>query len=135
MYDKYEPELGQFAFGQPWKEFECPKLLESALRMIDDELDRIMWNIHQEKYPSPFSNTANDFKCDAFEVDAYNWGDDDQPYNFKWRDVEISWYKYLGRGMSVNQKISNDKISEMLDDCMDALRRYEEEHSDMSMYF
>jgi hypothetical protein len=100
----YEPELGQFLFGQPWQKLECPKLLEAALVMIDNELDRIMWNINQEAYSSPFENTGTSFKCyNIFEVKAYNWGDKAQDYNFKWKDIEVSWYKYLGRGMSVNR--------------------------------
>ena len=32
------------------------------------------------------------------------------------------------RGTSVNQELSNDKIAEMLDDCLGALRKYEAEH-------
>lgn len=33
----------------------------------------------------------------------------------------------MGRGTFVNQNMSNDRIAEMLDDCLDALRKYEEE--------
>ena len=128
MSEIFEPELGQMVFGQPWGEYRASNLLIAALESISTELDRVMWNIYQVEYDSPFENTANDFQCDAFEVDAYSWDDDIQPYNFKWRDVEVKWYKYLGRGTSVNQELSNDKIAEMLDDCLGALRKYEAEH-------
>jgi hypothetical protein len=122
----FEPELGQMAFGQPYKEHEVSNLVDAALCRIRDELRRVMWNIHQREYENPFGNSGNSFKCDTFEVQAYSWGDDEQPFNFKWRGVEISWYKYLGRGMSANQKISADLAAEMLDDCLAAVIRYEE---------
>ena len=124
----YEPELGQALFGQPYKEYDVSNLLHAALQSIDAELDRVMGNVTQKEYHSPFANSGNDFKCDAFEVDAYSWDETiEQKYNFKWRDIEISWYKYLGRGMSVNRVMSNDYIAQMLDDCLLALETYEGE--------
>jgi len=128
---EYEPELGQAVFGQPYKEYEISNLLYAALQRIDTELDRVMGNVTQKEYHSPFANSGNDFKCDAFEVHAYSWDETiEQEYNFKWRDIEISWYKYLGRGMSVNRVMSNDYIAQMLDDCLLALENYEEEMSE-----
>jgi hypothetical protein len=121
----FEPELGQMVFGQPFKDHKVSNLVEAALRRIRDELSRVMWNVNQEHYESPFCNTGSDFKCDRFEVQAYSWGDEEQPFNFKWRGVEISWYKYLGRGMSANTAISALTASEMLDDCLDALVLWE----------
>lgn len=127
MTDKpYQPELGQMCFGQPWQQHETSELVRAVLSRIDDELGRVIWNTTQEAYNSPFGNTSESFKCDAFEVQAYSWAEDGQPYNFKWRDVEISWYKYLGRGMSANKVLEPGLLSEMLDDCMAALSRYEE---------
>lgn len=122
----FEPELGQMIFGQPHKEHEASNLVDAALCRIRDELRRVMWNIHQREYDSPFANSGNGFKCETFEVQAYSWGDDEQPFNFKWRGVEISWYKYLGRGMSANQELPAALVSDMLDDCLAAVARYEE---------
>lgn len=124
----YEPELGQAIFGQPFKQHAVSNIVDAALCRIRDELDRVMWNVNQKEYDSPFGNTGNSFKCETFEVAAYSWGDDEQPYNFKWRHIEISWYKYLGRGMSSNVEISPDIASEMLDDCLKAAAVWE--HSD-----
>lgn len=121
----YQPELGQMLFGQPHKQFAGSNLLEAALRRLDYALETVMWNINQEEYSSPFNNTGNSFKCDKFEVHAYSWGGDEQPFNFKWRDVEVSWYKWCGRGLTVNQELPSSTISEMLDDCLDAIIRYE----------
>lgn len=122
----YQPELGQMIFGQPFKEHAVSNLVDAALCHIRDELDRVMWNVNQREYDSPFGNTGNTFKCDTFEVHAYSWGDDEQPYNFKWRGIEISWYKYLGRGMSANAIITPATVSEMLDDCLKGAAAWED---------
>lgn len=98
-------------------------LIIAALQMISDELDIAMWNKTQEDYNSPFSNTGNNFKNDTFEVRAYYWGDDDEEYNkpnFKYKNIEISWYKYLGRGMDIPD-ITYDELDIMLNDCLRSL--------------
>jgi hypothetical protein len=100
----------------------------AALNMIREELDRVMWNIHQIEYSSPFGNSAERFKCDTFEVEAYSWDDSyEQPYNFKWRDIKISWYKYLGRGMEIPNKLTPNLAAQMLRECLEALDKYEKE--------
>lgn len=124
----YEPELGQLCFGQPFKEYKVSDLVIAALHEIDDKLSTVMWNIYQKEYSSPFSNTGNSFKCDTFEVEAYSWNDAmEQPYNFKWKDVEISWYKYLGRGVSSNIEISPELANQMLNECLEAVYRLEKD--------
>ena len=37
-----------------------------------------------------------------------------QPFNFRWRGIEISWYKWFGRGTSSNIEITPNMASEML---------------------
>lgn len=119
----YEPELGQAMFGQPYKQHEVPEIWDAALSFLRAELDRVMWNREQRQYDSPFGNTANRFECPAFIVEAYSWDDDyEQPFNFKWKGVEISWYKYLGRGMSANADLAPDQAAEMLTECLAAVR-------------
>ena len=120
---KYEPELGQAVFGQPPQEYDCPEWIEALLWYIDKELDRVMWNVNQEEYASPFANTGNSYKNDTFEVHAYSWDDEEQPYNFKYEDIEISWYKYLGRGMSINKITSEGRMIRMLEDCLESIRK------------
>lgn len=125
----YKPELGQAAFGQPFKEFNVSPELESALMAIETRLCLKMAQ-HVKNYDSPFANTGNKFSCGTFSVEAYSWDDDvDQPWNFKWRDVEVSWYKYFGRGMSVNQNLSIARIEEMLVECYEAIALYGEEEA------
>ncbi len=128
--DSYEPEIGQWAFGQPYKEYRASALLIAALDAIDGELDRIMWNIHQERYESPFGNTGNSFQeLDDFQVEAYSWNEEyEQPWNFKCGDIEVSWYKYSGRGTSVNREVLPSEIAQMLDACLSALHEYESEN-------
>lgn len=119
----YEPELGQAIFGQPFKQVAVPDYVESHLRTIESELERVMWNRHQEDYSSPFGNTGNSYKNATFEVVAYSWDETtEQPFNFKWKDFEISWYKYCGRGMSMNKSMSPAKAAEMLTECLDSIR-------------
>ena len=120
----FEPELGQAAFGQPYKRIAVSQVLGDALMAIDLRLCLKMWQTNPD-YDSPFANSGNTFICDAFAVQAYSWDDEAEQYwNFRWRDVEVSWYKYLGRGMSVNKVLTNRQIEAMLDDCYRAIQEY-----------
>lgn len=122
MNDRYTPELGQMAFGQPFKEYACPAYLEAALEMIRNEVGRVEWNRQQKEF-DPFGNTGAKYKTDLYEVEAYCWDDEiEQPWNFKWRDLEVSWYKYLHRGMSMNRETTPDECSVMLDECLAATK-------------
>ena len=104
------------------QQYECPEWIIALLKRINDKLDTVMWNKYQKEYESPFANTGNYFKNDVFEVEAYNWNDDiSQEYNFKCGDIEISWYKYLGRDTTINDNFEEKYIIEMFDKCMDSL--------------
>ena len=122
----YVPELGQMAFGQPWKQYAVSELGQAALRSIAEEFDRVQWNINQEETPNPFDNSGARFECPTFKAHAYSWNDEEeQPWNFKWGDIEISWYKWSGRGTSSNVELTPQLISNMLDACLQGLRDYE----------
>lgn len=123
----YEPELGQMCWGNPTQELAVPEYIKSHLAWVKDELDRVMWNVNQKEYDSPFDNSGNveGFVCDAFEAHAYDWNEDNkQPFNFKWHDLEISWYKYFGRGMSMNRDVAPDEAAAMLGECLEAVRNH-----------
>ena len=124
----YTPELGQALFGQPHKECEVPEIWHAALSFLRYEIERAYWNTHQEKAANPFDNSGGEFKTPEFHAVAYSWIDEDQPYNFKWRDIEISWYKYLGRGMSANKPLNPDLAAEMLSRCISSIRDWEKSH-------
>ena len=122
-------ELGQMCFSpNTIHHYDCPDYVVALLRDIARKLDIVMWNSKQKEYDSPFENTGNDFICDTFEVHAYNWSEDiNQPYNFKCGDIEISWYKYLGRGCTMNNKWSQSAMIEMYNKCMKALDKINKE--------
>ena len=109
---KYQPELGQMCFGQPWQQRECPEKVKSAL----DALQFAWYAARRDG--NPFSNTGAQFDGDKFKVNAYSWNDEEQEFNFAWRDVRVSWYKYLGRGTTINREMADDEVSEMLRECM-----------------
>lgn len=71
-------------------------------------------------YIDPFSNTGEQFETDIFWVKAYDWNKEGDQVNFAWRDIKISWYKHLGRGMQVScpYPVTPDLICEMLNECL-----------------
>ena len=125
MADQYVPELGQMMFGQPTQSFQTSDLMEAVLTLLQYRVQNLQWNLNQRDMPDPFSNSGGSFKCDAFEVEAYSWGDEEQPFNFKWGALEISWYKYMGRGMSANMDIPPELADRCLKDCLACLDRME----------
>lgn len=102
----------------------------ALLGAIKEELDRVMWNLHQKEYDNPFLNTGDVFKNDMFEVFAYNWDldarEEYQPYNFKCGDIKIRWYKWYGRDPEVNGKYSKEEYIDMFNKCMESIREMDE---------
>jgi len=120
-------ELGQILFSpNTIHPYDCPQWVIALLRDIERKLSIVMWNKNHKEYESPFANTGNEFIGKNFEVHAYNWNDEDsQDYNFKCGDIEISWYKYLGRGTTVNKLHSRDEYIRMYEICMEELNRWD----------
>lgn len=110
---EYQPELGQMYFGQPWKQLKCPEKVQGAL----DSLQSAWYAARGNE--NPFSNTGAQFDGEKFKAHAYSWNDDEeQEFNFAWRDVRVSWYKCLGRGTTINREMEDAEVSEMLRECM-----------------
>lgn len=101
-------------------------LIEAALFYIRDNLKINLWNKHQKEI-DPFGNYGDDYIGKVFEVKSYDWSSEgksiDDIFNFKWRDFKVCWYKYLGRGMEYNRKISNDEINLMLNECINEINK------------
>jgi len=117
MENVYEPELGQMLFGQPTQEYKVEQYLEDALRAIKYAFDVLYLD-----EDNPFGNVGTSFKNGVFEVEAYSWDENyDQPYNFKWNDVEVSWYKYFARGISVNRQVTAEEARLLLIECLKSL--------------
>lgn len=95
----------------------CPECLEQTLGRLRSEWTD--WNPHPND--NPFSNTGASFVCETFSVQAYSWSDDQQPFNFKCGDIEVSWYKYLGRAMTVNRDVSIAEALSVYEVCAAAL--------------
>lgn len=96
--------------------FAISTTLLAALESIREKWDELM-----PAKPSPFSNNASAFVCDVFSVEAYSWTNENQSYNFKWGDVEVSWYKYFGRSMTANRPVSRSEAGELMTACLNAL--------------
>lgn len=114
---------------------EASELLIAALSAIGGEIWRVTHNAGDIR--NPMANSGHCFKCKTFEANAYDWAELDTPddveipeqINFKWRDIQVSWYKCIGRGTYVNREITPDEIAEMLNDCLAACRNWEKENS------
>jgi hypothetical protein len=115
---------------------KCPEWLEAFLEHIETELERVMWNKNQKEYQSPFRNTGNSFENDVFLVRAYDWGWDyadtlhiPAPVNFLWKtgQLEVRWYKHLGRLPELNREVTPDEGIQMLDECIASLRAGEDD--------
>lgn len=128
-------ELGNLMFNTNENhEYPCEDYIVDLLRGIERVLEIMMWNKGEKDYASPFGNTGNSFKNDTFEVQAYSWNDEEvQEYNFLYKvdrtksnlqDIKISWYKYLGRDTTINQKLDPNIIVDMHKNCINSL--YEE---------
>ena len=116
--DSFEPEFGQLVMGQPPQEFETPGYVDAALEFLAEMFFEDK-NISKE---NPFRNTGYSWKNNVFEVHAYDWNEDHiQEYNFKYKDIKVSWYKYLGRGSSINREVTPVECWEMLKECVESL--------------
>lgn len=113
-------------FDQP-----CSALCLAALHAIRDRLQIVMWNRNQTEYESPFTNTGNCFENEVFKANAHSWTNESQEWNFCWRDLKISWYKYCGRTTYCNKTMTNDEIATMLEDCLASLDRFDKETDQM----
>ena len=114
----YEPEMGQAVFGNPMGEFDFDSMENSGI--VEDMLRIISW------YATGDSSYSDEFKNDVFELRSYYWGEDDEIEalpNFKHykTGLEIRWYKYIGRGMSVNKHVCPECFYNVFVECMNSL--------------
>lgn len=110
----YEPELGQMIFGQPWKANEAPWEMELAMSTLG-------MLIGKRHGANPASNSGARFRSNVFLMDAYSWSDDEQPYNFKMGDIEVSWYKHSERGATCNDPALQADYADLMLKCIPAI--------------
>lgn len=102
MSEGFVPELGQMMFGTP-----------NVAGNHDAEWARHGLYSISEALGNERPGYACDFENDVFEMHPYWWGDEDAPeaerpnFRHKASGLEISWYKYIGRGMSGPERPSN----------------------------
>lgn len=108
-------ELGNIIFNNnKHQDFICPDWIVALLKDIKERLSIAYWNQYQLELPSPFDNTGTTHQGKIFEVLSHNWSSDiKRPYNFKYKNIEISWYKYLGRDTTINGDYSPEEIITM----------------------
>ena len=118
----FNPELGQAMFGQPTQELDCPWYIKTALNCLS-----YYWDIGFRRLSNPFDNTGWNYNGEYFQVEAYSWDDEtDQEWNFKCDEmkIQVSWYKHLNRGTSINRIPSEAETLIMLDKCLKELQQY-----------
>ena len=114
--------IGQLLFGHPPHSYDVPEIWEAALDAVNAEIERVWFNERQAAVSGPMRNYAARYDCEVFSAHAYDWDNEDQPWNFKWRDVRIRWYKRCGSGMTANMPLTPDMAAEMLTECLAAIR-------------
>ena len=73
---------------------------------------------------NPCENNSSEFSNSTFSMRAFYWGDDSKTVqipNFKYKDFEVSWYKYLGRGMEQSREISEEEFRTIFKECLNSL--------------
>jgi len=123
--ERYSPEIGQLAFGCPTSQYACPEFVEAGLAHLANEIERVLWNTNQKTMAAPTENNGSQYATDAFEMRAYYWGDDKTLAslpNFRCGDFEVRWYKFLGRGMSMNKEIDANAFFELIEKCLTSVR-------------
>jgi hypothetical protein len=116
-------ELGHLVYGPLPQEYACPEWIINLLWGLAEKLPG------EWRWGTPFDNSGESFRNEVFAVQAYSWGDEDQPWNFKYDDIEISWYKWLGRGTTINRIITGPEGTAMYIACLNSLDdiRFEED--------
>lgn len=95
-------------------ELEINSEIEKALSTIRGCLEMM------SPQQTPFDDSSLDFNNGVFAVAAFRWGEE-QSWNFKWRDFEVSWRGYFAREAKVNRELSEREIRAMLDECVYSL--------------
>lgn len=124
MSDRYQPELGQAAFGCPWGAYETGELGDACIAYVCREISRVYWNINQEEWDG-----RSDPEIAGLTWRPYWWGDEEDPEatkpNLEHGDVAIRWYKYPGRGQSVSKQMSADDWKSWLEGTLATVRAHE----------
>lgn len=112
---EFDPELGQSIFGQPYQEMGATDEVVAAMRLIAGSIEGAGLG------ENPGDNNGSTFINGTFQMDAYSWSEEEQPFNFKWKNFQVSWYKYLARSATQNRAISPRELAEMTCQCLGSI--------------
>lgn len=108
---------------------DCPMYIEALLSSLGGQIELVEWNKTQKSYDAPTRNVGGYWANDVFEMRSFVWCTHDGPDdsckcnlpNFKCGDIEVTWYKYLGRGTRINGEYSADEIVDMYNRCYESI--------------
>jgi hypothetical protein len=123
MNDRYEPEIGQMCFGNPWGEFECPDYIVALIEFLASEVCISEWNRTQDEqaFDKPTNNSGSRWANDTFSLRAYYWGDDEAEQakpNFACGDFGVRWYKHARRGTTMNREVTPAEAVAFFERCL-----------------
>ena len=123
-------ELGQIVSNHTVESYDCPDFIQAGLRFLSGAIEVGEWNRTQKTFDSPMDNTGNRYRCGTFDARAYCWdetSDDADLPNFHYKGprhepLEIYWYKYIGRGMSMSRDVDANEFFEIIEECVDNVK-------------
>ena len=124
----FQPELGQAAFGAPWVEYDVSDIGSACIAALLDEIRRVFWNRAQRQVEFRSEDDAETWNAygSAIEWHAYWWGNEDADEarrpNLIFDGVAVHWYKWPGRGDSVDREMLPDDWARWLTGALAAVR-------------
>ena len=122
-------KLGQICFGNPSQEFQLDSEPYGSIvyaLLVELGFDNYghpeTSNRHMgfsTELENSFDETTRCYRVDQYEIRPYYWGEDESLMDLpnlvnKNIGLEISWYKYCGRGMSCNKNLSSQEFCKQL---------------------
>lgn len=126
-------EMGQWIFGNPWGNEGCPDYVDALLRDLLREIERVWWNNNQDTLD--LSHGGNDWITEIFQLRTYRWeGTDEEKAlpNLAFENVEVRWYKYPGRSVTLNVKQTPAEWVAWYDKFLAAIRAEEDDKHDFN---
>ena len=136
MGEGYRPEVVQWISGTRWEPIAMDDTEISIMMGLFRDISRAFWNRRQEPWcesrwgeeTTVYDVGNRDPGIPGITFREFVYGDDDptpELPNFSFGGVEIRWYKYPGRGTSVNKRMTPAEWFSWARECRDAIDAYE----------
>lgn len=103
-------------------EIPCPNWIIALLKDIKERLNKAFLSQYNLEVPSPFENTSCVHQGRCFTVYSHQMSSEMKPlYNFKYKNIEITWDKCLGNNTIINGEYSNEEIINMYNDIINEI--------------